>query len=267
MNVPLFIHPFCLLPCRPKNQMNKDLPSIEDDNNHWSRIYDANLIYKFRVQIRSWEKIITNNVCVSLCTLWLAKSPTHVDIMFLMRGNRQLNCFVEYYRETVPCLPGSYRTWIDWERGGEGVGGLTCRLHRIIAQNEEISNIETFCRSNCRSTFPFAATAFHFNEFHSNLYTFADYLVLVSWFGGGVPLLLLSVHRIRPMSSIFEWTNIGIYYWISAKITRSTFLICKNWKHSSQYIDIRRESCGGTFGYCCVLLATIEKKVNCEEKP
>lgn len=143
-------------------------------------------MFKFAVG----KKFITNNVCVSVCILWLAKSPTHVDIMFL-RGNRQLNCFDEYYRETVPCLPGSYRTWIETR-----VGGLTCRLHRIIAQHEEISNIETFWRSNCRSTFPFAAaaTAFHFNKFHSNLYTFVqtdEYMVwLVSWFGGGVPLLL-----------------------------------------------------------------------------
>lgn len=48
--------------CRPADQKIKwtktyRRPSIVDDNNNGSRIYDANLIYKFRVQIRSWKKI------------------------------------------------------------------------------------------------------------------------------------------------------------------------------------------------------------------
>lgn len=113
----LFTHSVCRPADGPKNQMNKDLPPSVHRGRQQQRQPD--LRCKFNLQIscsnsQLEKKFITNNVCVSVCILWLAKSPTHVDIMFL-RGNRQLNCFDEYYRETVPCLPGSYRTWIETE--------------------------------------------------------------------------------------------------------------------------------------------------------
>lgn len=87
--------------------------------------------------------------------------------------------------------------------------------------------------------------------------------VVTDWFAG-VSWCYYCCFRWTFASSGVEWPNIGIYYWINAKMcfrrllgwmqTLSSFMSSSYWCVDCICIEWHGMSCGGTCGYCCWLL-------------